>query len=71
MKYISENEYHSKGHEEVKIMVSFPDKHAIYLECIEDEIGDTDAIKDFLHQNNVEYEECRISYYRKEKRNES
>lgn len=71
MKYISKNEYHATGNDEHQIMVVFPDKDAIYLECTkEEEIGNIDAVKDFLYQNNVQYEECRISCYKKEKENE-
>ena len=70
MRYISEKEYHATGNDEHQAMVVFPDKDAIYLECTKEEIGNIDAVKDFLRQNNVQYEECRISYYKKEKKNE-
>ena len=68
MRYISEIEYHATGNDEHQIMVVFPDKDAIYLECTKEEIGNIDAVKDFLCQNNVQYEECRINCYKKKER---
>ena len=68
MKYISEDTYYIESRNEFKIMVSFPDKDAIYLECTEEEIGNTEAVINFLKENNVQYEEFRISGY---KRNET
>ena len=56
MKYLSEKEYHEIGRDEFKIMVSFPDKDAIYLECTEEEIGNREAVINFLKENNVQYE---------------
>ena len=33
MKYISDYEYYAVGYDEFKIMVTFPDRDAIYLKC--------------------------------------
>ena len=69
MKYISEDTYYIESRNEFKIMVSFPDKDAIYLECTEEEIGNTEAVINFLKENNVQYEEFRISGYKRNKTN--
>ena len=64
MKYISENEYHAPGRDEFKIMVVASDKDAIYLECTKEELDDTKAIRNFLNENNVQFDEYRISCYK-------
>lgn len=70
MKYISETEYYDSRHE-FKIMVVFPDRDAIYLECTEEEIGNIEAVKKFLYENNVQYDEFRIcGYKRREEKDE-
>lgn len=66
MKYISDYEYYAVGYDEFKIMVTFPDRDAIYLKCTKEEIGNINVIKDFLYANNVQYDECRISCYKME-----
>lgn len=70
MRYISEKEYHAVGNDEHQVMVVFPDKHAIYLECTKEEIGNVNAVTDFLNENNVRYDNCRISWYKEKKKDE-
>ena len=67
MKYISEYDYYAQGRDEFKIMVVAPDQDAIYLECTKEELGDTEAIKNFLNENNVQFDEYRISRYKQTK----
>ena len=67
MKYISENEYHSPGNDEHKVIVIFPDKDVIYLECTEDEIGNNEAVADFLRENFVQFTEIQIRGYKNKK----
>ena len=69
MKYINENTFYTKGRDEFKIMVSFPDKDAIYLECTKEEIGNREAVINFSKENNVQYEEFRIFGYKINKTN--